>query len=168
MKSVDKPLRHSRYDFLSFAYAPELVIQVITLLAYGCPIQAIVKAFGLDERTVCDWHRRAGQHCQQVHGQLVESSQQDLEQVQAMKSKSKHRKALLDGTGNAGSYVCGWAGWLAETRLDLIQALADEVRNIAYAAAFVGGGRVSQLRQRFWNAFRSKFRGVRQKRDAAR
>jgi transposase-like protein len=50
---------------------PQLVMWVIVLLAYGCPIQAIVKAFGLDERTVCDWHRRAGQHCQQVHEHLV-------------------------------------------------------------------------------------------------
>jgi len=30
----------------------ELIVIVITLLAYGCPIQAIVHAFGLDERTV--------------------------------------------------------------------------------------------------------------------
>jgi transposase-like protein len=68
--------------FYRLHHAPELVIQVIVLLAYGCPIQTIVKAFGLDERTVCDWHRRAGQNCQQVHEYLVESSQHDLEQVQ--------------------------------------------------------------------------------------
>ena len=30
----------------------ELILIVVTLLAYGCPIQAIVHAFGLDERTV--------------------------------------------------------------------------------------------------------------------
>ena len=30
----------------------ELIVIVVTLLAYGCPVQAIVKAFGLDERTV--------------------------------------------------------------------------------------------------------------------
>jgi hypothetical protein len=29
----------------------ELVATVVTLLAYGCPLQAIVAAFGLDERT---------------------------------------------------------------------------------------------------------------------
>src|SRR5215467_2253531 len=29
-----------------------LIVIVVTLLAYGCPIQAIVQAFGLDERTV--------------------------------------------------------------------------------------------------------------------
>ena len=63
--------------FYRLRHAPELVMQVITLLAYGCPVPAIVKAFGLDERTVCDWHRRAGQHCQQVHEHLVESSQHD-------------------------------------------------------------------------------------------
>lgn len=30
----------------------ELIVIVVTLLAYGCPIQVIVHAFGLDERTV--------------------------------------------------------------------------------------------------------------------
>src|SRR2546421_4172033 len=33
----------------------EEFIKVITLLANGCPIQAIVRAFELDERTVVDW-----------------------------------------------------------------------------------------------------------------
>lgn len=31
------------------------VVTVLTLLAYGCPVQAIVAAFGLDERTVARW-----------------------------------------------------------------------------------------------------------------
>ena len=39
-------------------------------------------AFGLDERTVADWHARAGRHCQQVHEHLVEQPR-DLGQVQA-------------------------------------------------------------------------------------
>src|SRR6266478_5162387 len=30
----------------------EVIVMVVTLLAYGCPVQAIVHAFGLDERTV--------------------------------------------------------------------------------------------------------------------
>jgi hypothetical protein len=30
----------------------ELLVMVVTLLAYGCPIQAIVHAYALDERTV--------------------------------------------------------------------------------------------------------------------
>jgi len=30
----------------------ELIVIVVTLLSYGCPVQAIVHAFSLDERTV--------------------------------------------------------------------------------------------------------------------
>src|SRR5258706_5554931 len=48
----------------------ELIIIVVTLLAYGCPIQAIVHAYGLDERTVAAWRGRAGKHCEQGHHAL--------------------------------------------------------------------------------------------------
>lgn len=59
----------------------DVVVLVVTLLAYGCPIQAIVMAFGLDERTVVNWQARSGKHCQQVHEHLVERPR-DLGQVQ--------------------------------------------------------------------------------------
>ncbi len=49
-----------------------LIVIVVTLLAYGCPTQAVVQAFGLDERTVASWRNRAGKHCQQVHRALVQ------------------------------------------------------------------------------------------------
>ena len=42
----------------------ELIVIVIALLAYGCPLQAIVHAYDLDERTVARWRDRAGSHCQ--------------------------------------------------------------------------------------------------------
>ncbi len=58
----------------------ELVVIVVTLLSYGCPIQAIVQAYGLDERTVADWRDRAGKHCQHVHQALIEQGQLDLVQ----------------------------------------------------------------------------------------
>jgi transposase-like protein len=38
----------------------ETVTRVVTLMAHGCPLQAIVVAFGLDERTVAAWWQRAG------------------------------------------------------------------------------------------------------------
>jgi transposase-like protein len=50
----------------------DLVVVLVTLLAHGCLPQAIVAAYGMDERTVLGLQRRAGQHCQQVHGHLVE------------------------------------------------------------------------------------------------
>src|SRR5215207_6824929 len=61
----------------------ELAVLVLTLLSHGCPTQAIVAAFGLDERTVARWLARAGQHCQRVHEHLVEQGQLDLRHVQA-------------------------------------------------------------------------------------
>lgn len=61
----------------------DLVTVVLTLLCHGCPIQAIVAAFGLDERTVATWQERAGRHCQRVHVHLVQQGQVDLGHVQA-------------------------------------------------------------------------------------
>jgi transposase-like protein len=58
----------------------ELIVVVITLLSYGCPIQAIVHAFGVDERTVASWRDGAGQHCKRVHQTLVEQAALDLVQ----------------------------------------------------------------------------------------
>lgn len=49
-----------------------LLVQVVTLLAYGCPPAAIVAAFGLDERTVAAWQQRAGAHSERVQQALVE------------------------------------------------------------------------------------------------
>lgn len=59
-----------------------LVVVVLALLAHGCPIPAIVFAFGLDQRTVTDWHLKAGRHAQQVQDQVVCQGQVDLGQVQ--------------------------------------------------------------------------------------
>ncbi len=61
----------------------EVIVIVVTRLAYGCPVQAIVQAFGLDERTVASWRDRAGVHCEQVHQALVESGKLDLVHAQA-------------------------------------------------------------------------------------
>ena len=40
--------------FYRFKKSLDLVTIVVTLLCHGCPVQAVVAAFGLDERTVAD------------------------------------------------------------------------------------------------------------------
>ncbi len=60
-----------------------LVLAVVTLLAHGCPVQAIVAAFDLDERTVARWQRESGSQCRRVHEHLVEAGRVALLQVQA-------------------------------------------------------------------------------------
>jgi len=64
-----------------------VVEQVVTLLAYGGPHQAIVAAFGIDERTVAKWEQRAGEHAQHVHEAYVQPL--DLQQVQADEMRIK-------------------------------------------------------------------------------
>lgn len=66
-----------------------LIVLVVTLLAWGCPVQAIVAAFGLDERTVAAWRDRAGHHCEKVHHKLVIQASFDLQHVQLDEIRAK-------------------------------------------------------------------------------
>jgi transposase-like protein len=69
--------------FYRLQTATEVVTMVLTLLCHGCPIKAIVAAFGFDERTVARWLTCAGAHCQRVHEHLVQQQRVDLKHVQA-------------------------------------------------------------------------------------
>jgi len=69
--------------FAGLRKPPALIVIVVTLLAYGCPLQAIVHAFELDERTIANWRDRAGLHCEKVHKDKVEQGKLDMLHVQA-------------------------------------------------------------------------------------
>lgn len=71
-----------------------LITLVLTLLAYGCPLQAVVIAFGFDERTVKGWLSAAGQHCEQVHEHLVQQPR-DLGHVQADEIQAKMQRRVV-------------------------------------------------------------------------
>jgi transposase-like protein len=73
----------------------EVIVTVVTLLAYGCLVQAIVHAFGLDERTVARWRDRAGAHCERVHHAVVEQGDLDLMHVQADEIRVKGRGMIV-------------------------------------------------------------------------
>jgi IS1 family transposase len=108
----------------------ELIVMVVTLLAYGCPIQAIVHAYGLDERTVADWQKRAGKHCQQVHQAIVERGKVETSHVQADEIRAKGRKMIawmgmaIDATSRL------WMAGVVSTRRDreLADRLLQQVR----------------------------------------
>jgi len=72
----------------------EQVTLVLALLAHGCPVCAIVFAFGLDERTIRDWEQRAGHHSEQVHQHLVQQPR-DLGQVQADEIRVKMQTMVV-------------------------------------------------------------------------
>jgi transposase-like protein len=145
--------------FYRLRHDPKTVLCVIILLAYGCPLQAIVKAFDLDERTVRDWHERAGKHCQNVHEQIVEKSQQDLQQVQADEIKVK---ALMGSYWMALAMAVPTRLWLGgvvsrKRDLDLIQSLVDKVRAIALCRPLLlAADGLARYVTAFRMAFRSK------------
>ncbi len=68
-----QPFRATTGTVFSRLYpSAETVVLVVTLLAHGCPVQAIVAALGFDERTVAAWWARAGRQGHAVHEELVE------------------------------------------------------------------------------------------------
>jgi IS1 family transposase len=108
----------------------ELIIIVVTLLAYGCPIQAIVHAFELDERTVASWRDRAGKHCCQVHTAIVQQEQLDLIHVQADEIRVKGRQMVAwMGLAMMVSTRLWVAGVVSRTRdTSLADRLLQQVR----------------------------------------
>jgi len=112
---------------------PQVVLLVISLLAYGCPLPAIVKAFGLDERTVRSWWQRAGRQCAAVHEYIVGQSQLDLQQVQADEIKVKTQRGSV---WMALAMMVPTRLWLggavsAQRDQDLIRRLAQCIRRVA-------------------------------------
>ncbi len=98
-------------------------MKVMILLAYGCPLQAIVHAFGLDERTIADWQKRAGKHCQQVHEAVVQNGKVETHHIQADEIRVKGRKMIAwMGLAIEGSTRLWLAGVVSVQR---DKALAD-------------------------------------------
>src|SRR5256712_4995956 len=111
----------------------ELIVIVVTLLSYGCPVQAIVHAFDLDERTVASWRDRAGAHCEQIHQALVETGKLDLVHVQADEIRVKGRNMIAwMGLAMMVSTRLWLAGSVSVSRdKGLADALMQQVRRAA-------------------------------------
>jgi transposase-like protein/IS1 family transposase len=112
--------------------AAETVVIVVTLLAHGCPLQAIVAAFGFDERTVADWWARSGRQGQAVQEYLVEQPR-DLGQVQADELRVKKQGGIV---WMALAMMVKTRLWLggevsAQRDMPLIRRLIERVRRCA-------------------------------------
>ena len=135
----------------------ELAVLVLTLLSHGCPTQAIVAAFGLDERTVARWLARAGQHRQRVHEHLVEHGQVDLQHVQADELWVKQVGAEVWMALALAVPTRLWLGGVISRQRDLplITRLVQRVRACAATPAILVcvDGLASYVTA-FWKAFR--------------
>jgi len=112
----------------------ELMVIVATLIAHGCPLQAIVAAFGLDERTVMDWQERVGRHAQRVHEHLVQQPR-ELEHVQAdeIRVKAQGKVVWLAMAIMVSTRL--WLGGVVAGKRDehLILTLVQIIRSCALA-----------------------------------
>lgn len=108
-----------------------MVTLVLTLLCHGCPLQAVVAAFGIDERTVTLWQARASPHSERLHEHLVQQGQVDLQRVQAdeMWVKMVGRRVWMALAMAVSSRL--WLGGVISPRRDLalITALVQKVRS---------------------------------------
>src|SRR5918999_2921541 len=120
--------------FYRLRHSQEFVTQVITLLSFGCPIQAIVAAFNLDQRTVASWQVRAGKHCLSVHNLLV-ATPRDLGQVQMdeLRIKLQGRVAWMALALMVSTRL--WLGGVVASQRDcaFITDMVDKVRACATA-----------------------------------
>jgi len=118
--------------FYRLRTSKDVVVTVVTLLAHGCPVQAIVVAFGLDERTVLSWQSRSGKHCQQVHEHLVEQPR-DLGQVQADEIRVKMQGLIVWMAMAIQVQTRLWLGGVVSQSRDrhLMRALMQRVRRCA-------------------------------------
>jgi transposase-like protein len=118
--------------FYRLRTSSETVTRVVTLMAHGCPLQAIVVAFGLDERTVADWLRRAGVQSQAVQEYMVEQPRA-LGQVQADEIRVKKQGGIVwMALAMMVSTRLWLAGEVSEQRdMTLIRRLIERVRACA-------------------------------------
>ena len=117
----------------------EQFMLVITLLVNGCPVKAIEKAFEMDGRTVRDWMKKAGLHCQEVHEHFMEETNLDLGQVQAdeIKVKAQGGSLWMGLAMMVGTRL--WLGGAVSPKRDkhLIRKLAGQVRQWALCRAIL-------------------------------
>lgn len=136
-----------------------LVTLVVTLMAHGRPLQAIVFAFLLDEDTVRAWGLAAGLHCAAVHTHLVEAGQVDTSHVQAdeLWVKLVGRKAWQAMAMAADSRL--WLGGVISLTRDLtlITRLVERVRaSVASLNVLVCVDGLASYVTAFLRAFRRK------------
>jgi transposase-like protein len=109
---------------------------VVTLLAFGCPIPAIVAAFGLNDRTVTAWQQKAGYHAKQVQEAVVCQGQVDLGQVQGdeLSVKPQRGTVWMATAMTVFSRLFLWGAVAPQRNTGLITQVVQQVR----AAAQVG------------------------------
>jgi transposase-like protein len=138
----------------------ELFITVISLLSHGCPIQAIVSTYEIDERTVASWVERAGLHCEKIHHEKIEQGNLDIRQAQVDEIRVKARGMVIwMGLAIMVPTRLWVAGLVGKTRdRNFTDTLLHKVRNccIALSALLICVDGLQSYPKSILKAFREK------------
>lgn len=110
-------------------YPNWVILLVLALLSGGCPIQAIVFAFGIHEKTVAKWQLAAGQHAKKVQAEKVCCGQLASEQFQSDEIWVKTQYgAMWMATGMAVfSRLFIWGAVSIERKTSLMKQVVQKV-----------------------------------------
>ena len=136
----EQTFRARRGTMCSWKKTPvDILVLVVTLLAHGCPVSAIVAAFGLKAETVRTWAAEAGVHCEQVHRHLVLGACLPLLHVQADEMRVRVQTGMVWMAMALMVRTRRWLGGVVGAHRDkgLIRQLADKVRACARPGALL-------------------------------
>ena len=96
--------------FYRLRTAKDVVVLIVTLLAHGCPLQAVCIAFSLDERTVLDWQARGVGNTASKCTNTWESSRATWDRCKPTRYGSRCKAACCGWRWPSKSrHACGWA-----------------------------------------------------------
>ncbi len=106
----------------------QIVTWVVGLIAWGCPVAAIVAVFELDERTVADWMHRAGMYAEAFHHQHIRPLNLQQVQVDEIRLKMQRQVLWIAMAMNIGSRL--WLGAVCRESRD--KKLARHIMTCIY------------------------------------
>lgn len=115
-------------------YDEKTVTLVLSLLSHGCPRQAIVNAFEMDERTVMSWETRAGKQCEQVHEAMIMKQQLEgghiqLDELRVVTANKEQPLAWVGSAIKTGSRL--WVGGVVSATRD--KKLAHDLMQVVFS-----------------------------------
>lgn len=130
--------------FFNVKTETNIIVLIVTLIAYGCPIAAIEAAFSIQRRTIREWTRKTGTHAKAVHEAMV-LQPQVLHHVQvdelfartqegATRQSSRHRWCYIFSSICVSTRL--WLGGLVSIKRD--EAAARTVARMIYRASIQG------------------------------
>lgn len=128
-KSCGKTFSYRRGTlFYGLRHPEQQITWVVGLVAWGCPVAAIVAVFEVDERTVADWLRRAGLQAEAFHHQQMRPIDLQQVQVDAIRLKMQRQVLWIAMAMGVGSRL--WLGAVCSLKRD--RHLARQIITCVY------------------------------------